>query len=187
MQNYYDFGVIRTLRKKKQLTIAQLAELCCLTFPTLSCIETNKTFPSLASLHQIAEALGISVTSLLFLCKKTHVVKTAAERIQLTNGPKECVQDFMAASHGDIKVYRIPGQEGMMTNRQWNHGDVFEVNYILAGKVEVTVNDRTFTAETNETLFYDGLVPHAHKFLSAGEILIIHIPKNSFSLHAFLE
>lgn len=93
----------------------------------------------------------------------------------------------LAVSHGDIKVYRVSGHEGTALNVLWDHGDVFELNYVLSGQFEVVVNDQVFRIGTNETLFFDGLTTHSHKFLTAGEILIVHIPKNSFSLHSLFE
>lgn len=185
MLNHYDFGVIRTLRKRKKLTILQLAEMSNLTFPTLVSIETNKNQPALSSLDQIANALGLTVISLLSLCRKTEICKSTAQPIIASEG---CITESeinaLAASHGEIKIFRIPGEKGFITESQWNHGDVFELNYVLSGEIEVTVNNRKLQARMNETLFFDGVASHTHEFLSAGEILVVHIPKNSLSLHS---
>jgi transcriptional regulator with XRE-family HTH domain len=185
---HYDFGVIRTLRKRQNLTIVQLAERSKLTFPTLASIETNKTMPALSSLHQIAEALGLSLISLLSLCRKTEICKSTAQLIGASNGSQtETLIKALTASHGEIRVFRIPGEKGTLTESQYEHGDVFELTYVLSGQIEVTVNNRKLQAGVNETLFFDGVASHTHEFLSAGELLIVHIPKNTISLHDLLK
>jgi len=184
MLNHYDFRVIRTLRKKKKLTLVQLAQLSNLAFPTLVSIEKNKTVPALSSLHQIANALDLNIISLLSLCRKTDICKSTAQNINAPPGvQKDSWMNALAASHGEIKIFRIVGEKGPIAEDQWDHGDVFELNYVLSGQIQVTVNNRQLHAGANETLFFDGVASHSHEFVSAGEILVIHIPKNSFSLH----
>lgn len=187
MLDRYDFGMIRTLRKKKNMTIQQLAELSGLTYPTVISIETSKTFPSLTSLDQIAEALGLSTTSLLLLCQKLIAQKSPARIVQEKDTqPGTLFEGSRLATHGEIKIFRVKGRRGMETDPNIVHGDVYELNYVLHGTVEIIINKKTYWVEQDETLFFHGLVEHYHRFLTDGEIISIHIPKDQISMHSVL-
>ncbi|KFL44571.1 hypothetical protein CH76_01830 [Lysinibacillus sp. BF-4] len=56
---------IRELRKKRDLTQYQLADLVVADVSTISKIENNKANPSLKMLERIANALNVSITELL--------------------------------------------------------------------------------------------------------------------------
>lgn len=56
---------IREFRKKRMLTLEQLAERAQLTQSVLSKVENSRVTPSLAALGRIAEALGVSLSELV--------------------------------------------------------------------------------------------------------------------------
>lgn len=183
--NRYDFGAIRALRKQKKLTIQQLADRCGLTSPTVVAIETNKSAPSLASLDQMAAALDLTTTSLLLLCQKNRVLKSAARVLSPAQLPSNArLESCKLASYGDVRVFRVKGQPGMYTDSNLPHGDVFELNYVLSGSIELTVEQEKVVLKQDETAFFDGLSCHRHLFLAEGEILVMLVPKSDFNIHS---
>lgn len=56
---------IRTIRKRKHITIAQICETTGLSQGFMSQVETNKTSPSIATLSLIADALNVPLAYLL--------------------------------------------------------------------------------------------------------------------------
>lgn len=65
MNQYISSSTIRTLREKKKMTQAQLAEKLCVSDKTISKWETAKGLPDISLLEPLAMALGISVMELL--------------------------------------------------------------------------------------------------------------------------
>lgn len=53
---------LRALRRRRGLSLRALAELCGLSVNTISLVERGKTSPSVATLHRLATALGVSMT-----------------------------------------------------------------------------------------------------------------------------
>ena len=65
MDQYVTGAVIKELRRKKNLTQAELAEILNVSDKTVSKWETAKGYPDITLLEPIAEAFGISITELL--------------------------------------------------------------------------------------------------------------------------
>ncbi|MGN0579748.1 MAG: helix-turn-helix domain-containing protein [Ruminococcus sp.] len=65
MNQYVSASTIKTLREKKKMTQAQLADILCVSDKTISKWETAKGLPDITMLEDLAGALGISVTELL--------------------------------------------------------------------------------------------------------------------------
>lgn len=57
-------STIRTIRKRKNITIAQICEETGLSQGFMSQVETNKTSPSIATLESIAKALKVPLAYL---------------------------------------------------------------------------------------------------------------------------
>ena len=74
MSGKYDFGVIRTLRQRMNLTLEKLAKVSGLTYPTVESIEKNKTSPSLKTLDALSSALKISASDLVGLAENYTVI-----------------------------------------------------------------------------------------------------------------
>ena len=79
MSGKYDFGVIRTLRQRMNLTLEKLAKVSGLTYPTVESIEKNKTSPSLKTLDALASALKISASDLVGLAENYTVITVISD------------------------------------------------------------------------------------------------------------
>ena len=179
MLDHYDFSMIRTLRKQKNLTIQQLADLSSLTFPTVIAIENNKSLPSLLSIDQIASALDLTVLQLLLFCQR---IKPLSKTADIVDPPEYAELSKLGVcrmvSHGDLQAFLIKGKTGLGTDPKLEHGNVFEFGYVLSGIVEFLIEDKKQTLLQHDTIFFDGTIEHVYKFLADSELLIVRIPKN---------
>jgi transcriptional regulator with XRE-family HTH domain len=182
----YDFGVIRTLRKKRKLTLVQLAEKSRLTYPTLISIETNKSVPSLTTLDQIAGALDIQTANLILLCQRCKSLKGVAEPVDNITLPPETAEICRMSDLGAMKLFHIRGESDLRTVNDHPHGEVFELAYVLEGEVEVTIQNDLHILHAHSTFLFDGSLRHFYRCLAESEILVVHIPKNNASIHALL-
>ncbi|MGO4375004.1 helix-turn-helix domain-containing protein, partial [Paenibacillus sp. MCAF20] len=67
---------IRAIRKRKNITIAQICEETGLSQGFMSQVETNKTSPSIATLESIAGALKVPLAYLLLKKEdRMHIVR----------------------------------------------------------------------------------------------------------------
>ncbi len=81
---------IREIRKKRMLTLEQLADRTQLTQSVLSKVENCRVTPSLAALSRIAEALGVTLSELVAGMddERPMIVVRGDENFPCTGGPK---------------------------------------------------------------------------------------------------
>jgi transcriptional regulator with XRE-family HTH domain len=84
-ESWRDVGnKIRYLRKSNGLTLKQLARGCDLSANTISLVERSEVAPSIETLCKIANALGVSPSSLFLEVCKPRVILQRADEIENT-------------------------------------------------------------------------------------------------------
>lgn len=152
---------IRALRRRRTLTLEALAAAVGIHKGHLSRIESGQKAPSLATLEAIARALDAEMAE-LFGEKATPddvVVVRAGGGTALREADYAVEALLPAASGRAAALYRIePGAEFRTEDRPAHAGQ--EIAYVLAGRVELKVADRSFELGPGECATYDGGLPH---------------------------
>jgi len=183
----YDFGIVRLLRQRNGWTIKDLAERSGLTYPTIEAIEINKSFPSLRTLDQVAVAFGLSSSNLLSLCEKVRVIRQSARFVPACSDPSQIgIEICRVASYDQAKLIRIQADAGQEVRVMKLHDDVYEFCYALSGTVELTIQDTSYILESDETVFFDGLLEHGYRQIKKGEYFTFHIPKKNMFFQSML-
>jgi transcriptional regulator with XRE-family HTH domain len=151
---------IRALRRVRGLTIRELAEQADLTPGFISQLERDLTSVSLASLARICEVLGVTIGHLADASPGVvvyrHDEQPVAEpgfqdqehRLVVTREPRfNATRSRVAPGAGPGEgLYMLPA-------------DV-ELVYVLAGSLELNVNDEVFRLERGDALTYSPRDPH---------------------------
>jgi len=168
---------IRHLRTQKGLTLAELASRCELTKGFLSQLERDLTSPSIATLNDILEALGTSLSEFF--------------RENKDNRFTFKVQDFFVDEQDDCTIHWI------VPNTQKNEmepllleihpgGSSFEMKphsgeefgYVLKGKVILICDEKRHVLREGETFYLTGKSYHhiKNEGKTAAKILWISTP-----------
>lgn len=150
---------IKQLRVQKGLTLEELASRCELTKGFLSQMERDLTSPSIATLNDILEALGSSLSDFFKEAKEEKVVFQK--------------KDFFIDQRGNYTVNWI------VPNTQKNEmepilieipqdGSSFEVNphggeefgYVIDGCVTLVLGEKSYIVRKGETFYIDGKYFH---------------------------
>jgi mannose-6-phosphate isomerase-like protein (cupin superfamily) len=67
------------------------------------------------------------------------------------------------------------------------HEDVHEFCYILSGRVELRIEDKTYRLGRDDTILFDGLLDHSYTQIEAGEYITVHLPKDIRVIERLLE
>ena len=67
------------------------------------------------------------------------------------------------------------------------HENVHEFCYVLTGRVELRVEDKTYRLGPDDTILFDGLLDHAYTQIEKGEYVTVHIPKDIRTFEKLLE
>ncbi len=189
MNSQYDFRIIRVLRRRLNLTLQNLAARAGLTYPTVEAVETNKTLPSLKTLDALAGALQISTSDLIGLVERRLVQRRRAkveERSHTTRADKG-LERCRVARYDKGKLIRVLAEAGDYVHVMGLHEDIHEFCYVLSGRVELRIEDKSYRLGPDDTILFDGLLDHSYTQVEAGEYVTVHIPKDIRIIEKLLE
>ena len=164
---------IKSLRKKRKITIQALSGKTGLTQGYLSKIENNPAPPPIPTLVKIAYGLNV------------HISYFFEEEEELSSGPsiirqherKELIGDYTSLGYRYEAVIRKKGSDTIkplvitlpnkMDQEQvpFNYHDGEEMIYILEGQLNFFYGDGLYRVSQGDTVFFDATVPH--KIVSA--------------------
>ena len=133
-------AALRRLRKSRDLTLQQLADLCGLSQPFLSQLENGKAMPSLLALHAVARALGTNAHDLLEPRGEMDISLVRAEDeggFELVEGAS--VRFLVHGGSHFMEPNEVVAEPGVTTSHIGHTGE--EMVYVLAGRLRVEVKD----------------------------------------------
>ncbi len=164
---------IRAIRKKRGLTMKQLAAEVGVAYLTISRVETGKVSPSVALLGEIAQCLGKSVVSfldderedlVLIRGKNQPVVESEKLRLKLLV-PQGIINDRISISLGTAD----PGE---IIDRHKTIGH--ELAYIIRGKCDFIYDGVRHELHQGDVVYFNGNIDHSVKALKKLEFLAIY-------------
>lgn len=169
----------RILRLKRRITLDELAEKSSLSKGHLSRFERGEKALSVAALLRLASALNTSVSGLIGERVEDdllHLVRSSELEMRDVSaedgGYRYAILGRSATSEGiDSFMVDIPGQ-GERTCEGYHAGE--EIFFVLNGRVEVTVADRTVVLQSGDYLQFSGSLHHVTRGLAAqNRVLVI--------------
>lgn len=179
---------VRTHRKQKGLTVADLAQMTGLSIGMLSKIENGNTSPSLSTLQTLSTALSVPLTIFFRRFEEARLaVHTPAgtgiemEREGTRAGHQYNLLGHIGANASGVIVepYLITLTDASDTFRTFQHGGI-ETIYMLEGEVAYRHGDAVHHLRPGDTLFFDADAPH-------GPEELISLPARYLSIIAYAQ
>ena len=168
---------IRGLRKRRKMTLAQLAEAAGLSTGYISQIERNLAYPSIPALVKIARSLGVTVQ--WFFAGETmvppeehgYVVRRANRlKIQYEEGiVDELVTPKMSLQVEMIYTHLPPGADSAESYA--HSGDA--VGLVISGELEIWIGERHFHLHEGDSFSYASGEPHRYRNPGSREAIVI--------------
>jgi transcriptional regulator with XRE-family HTH domain len=150
------------LRAGAGLSIRALAELSGLNVNTLSLIENGRTSPSVSTLQQLAQGLGVPVTEFFQTVEgdKTVVYQRSGQRPQaaFTHGVMEDLGAGMSRFGAEPLIVTLEAKTDSGKNPIVHTGREFV--YCLDGRIAYTVDRETYLLEPGDSLLFEAYLPH---------------------------
>jgi len=152
-------GRVKILRKKQRKSLQALGDEIGVSRSLLSQIERGEANPSINTLWNLADALGIHVGELFRSKDEEGLIVESAEIRDVSEG----VRCYLLSSRvlGSVEIAYLEYSPGGSSGKQPAHHPGMEYLLVLDGKVEVTVGDRTFPLKQNNGIRYSARVPHS--------------------------
>lgn len=166
---------IKSIRKRKGLTLQDLSEKSGMSATAISAIERNVSSPTVNTLASIGKALGESLSSLLGEAEIEFVTTRAADRKSLAVDIRNA--EFQSLGSG------IPGQRFHPTvgvlQPEASSGDDFvnrqgdDFFYVIKGALEVDVSGTALLLREGDSLYCRGNTPYRWRNAGDGETRLL--------------
>lgn len=176
---------IKRKRESMHMQLNELASKVGVSSSALSQIEKAKAFPSVITLKSIADNLYTTVGELI------------GENEVLTNNPlvkfeqKTLVEKtetgaslYLLSKHGHGKqmdTFLIDFESGATSERVMKEHPGQEFCFVLKGKIKISLDDKDYVLEKNDSFYFNSARPHVVKNISKSNsqiILIITPPEH---------
>lgn len=172
---------VRRLRLSRNLSLRELAQRSGLNINTLSLIENGKTSPSVATLQQLAVALGVRITEFFESAKADQeVIYTPAERRPQRSAGGSLIQNLTARlAQQELEAFVVHLKPaGERLDRHISHAG-WEFVYVLSGVAEYRVNGQTYELKQGDSLAFAADLPHCWRNPledQTAQILLVFVP-----------
>jgi transcriptional regulator with XRE-family HTH domain len=157
---------VRSLRKRLNLTVANVAKQAQLSSGMLSKIENGLTSPSLATLSALAHALNVPVTSLFrgYEEQRDVTMIKAGEGLVIERRGSGAGHQYQLLGHTIGKPYSIEPYVISISDMSevfpvFQHAGT-ELIYMLEGKVAYRHANKVYDLEPGDSLFFDAEASH---------------------------
>ncbi len=153
---------IKRLRLSRGFTQEELAERADLTKGFISLLERDKTSPSIATLEQILNVLGISLKQFFAEEVPSKVVFTKKDRVPLYDEPEGIKTMLLIQGVEDKKIdpkFVVVKPEGETSPENYHEGAEF--GYVIEGNVELWLDDVNYKLKSGECFYYKA--DHRHQ------------------------
>ncbi|OZB98610.1 helix-turn-helix domain-containing protein [Paenibacillus sp. XY044] len=153
---------IRAIRKRKNITIAQICEDTGLSQGFLSQVETNKTSPSIATLENIAEALKVPLAYLLLKKEERMQIVRRDERKMTTSGTEHLKVEHLSSSKNmRMRIVEIP--PGASTGKAPHAHEGEEIHLVIRGKIYAEQGEDSAEFGEGDSFSWNACTPHLVK------------------------
>jgi transcriptional regulator with XRE-family HTH domain len=173
---------IKQRRLDLGLSLEEVAAAAQQTRSWLSKVENFRITPSLPALARVAEALRISLATLLDgLDSKPQIVLTKkTERRAIQRDPQNSDITYHALTSGKANgrmspfVLDIPSGGGRSVSRP-HEGEEFLI--VMRGKVTLEYGEDTFDLAEGDTLYFDAATPHRlhNRYKRAAQVMCVFL------------
>jgi transcriptional regulator with XRE-family HTH domain len=156
---------VRALREAMGLSLRDLAERSGVSAPMLSQVERGETSPTLAVAERIAAGLDLTLSQLLRLDERGHVVITRAgeRRARSRRGHRtEELTPPLPGQRADVSVHHLdPGAAtGRAGDPPLHEPGARETAVVLSGAVSLLIDDERHDLDEGDSVTFDADLAH---------------------------
>ncbi len=167
----FDFSVLRDLRKRADLTIAEVSERSRISPAVISKLERNQTLAEIETLYRLGRVFGITAAELLSLAESRLAHKK--QSIEYTVGGFT----FRRVEYSNIRCLCARASAGAMLSRPEVHHDDYEVCWVLDGVLRVNLPHESHVLRAGESLQFDAIFEHGYEAVDECTVMLLHLPK----------
>ena len=154
---------IREARKEKGLTLVEVARSAGCSPSFVSGVERGRVSPSITTLKQIANALGVNIVDFFMPSDKDAepVITREGDRIEISMKRWKAKINLLVKSTQGKRMqpfYTVIQPGGGAVGLYRHEGEEFGI--VLKGELEINLNGTIYTVKQKESFYYSSQIPH---------------------------
>jgi transcriptional regulator with XRE-family HTH domain len=169
---------LRDLRRRRRLTMKDVAEASELTESFISQVERDSVNPSVASLLRITEALGVHIADLFDkVVQPNGRVVRRSQRSRLIYPGLASTDALLSPNlQGKLQVTWAESDPGGSSGDQpYTHPGDEECIVVIRGALEVCVGEERYVLRAGDAITFESRTPHQWKNIGRGRMVAIWI------------
>jgi transcriptional regulator with XRE-family HTH domain len=167
----YDFSVLRELRRREGLSIADVSEQSGVSPAVISKLERNQSLANLETLYRVGRVFGMTPSDLLALTESA-----SAHRQSETRHENHGIQ-FREISYGNIRCLLGQAPAGSSSEHPQVNGDNYELCWVISGRILFHLPHERLTLAPGDAIQFDGILDHRYEAVEDSRFLLIHLQK----------
>lgn len=171
--------MIRDLRKRKAMTLTDMATATGLSVGHLSQVERSLSTPTIRQLQQISAALGVQIG--WFFRADTSpddgeaaIVVRAGQRRKMSIGGSGIVDELLVPNlEGRLELLHCTFQPGCGSGPEDYTHEGDEAGLVLAGEMELWVDQQRYHLKTGDSFAFASTRPHRYRNSGSGPLRVV--------------
>ncbi|RTE08372.1 helix-turn-helix domain-containing protein [Paenibacillus whitsoniae] len=168
-----DIGsTIRAIRKRKNITIAQICEETGLSQGFISQVETNKTSPSISTLENIAQSLKVPLAYLLLKKEDRMNIIRKNERRITTSGSENLKVEHLSSTK-NVKMMLVEFPPGTSTGDVPHAHEGEEVHVVIKGRIYAEQGEDAAEFGEGDSFSWNACTPHVVRNIGEDTAIVL--------------
>lgn len=168
------------LRDALEITPEEIAKVCNLSVDQYLLLESGTVDISVSVLHQISQAYGVELTTLMFGDEpkmSTYFITRSGKGITVERTKAYKYQSLAAGFVGRkadpfmVTVHPKPEEESVFLNSHPGQ----EYNLVLSGRMLLRINGKDLILEEGDSIYFNSELPHGMKALDGERVSFLAI------------
>lgn len=168
------------LRDALEITPEEIAKVCNLSVDQYLLLESGTVDISVSVLHQISQAYGVELTTLMFGDEpkmSTYFITRSGKGITVERTKAYKYQSLAAGFVGRkadpfmVTVHPKPEEESVFLNSHPGQ----EYNLVLSGRMLLRINGKDLILEEGDSIYFNSELPHGMKALDGEKVSFLAI------------
>ncbi len=171
--------LIKNQRKLKGLSMRTLASQVGVSASFISLVEGNKSMPSIETLINIADKIGVPISELISATTPSNPVvrKDSRMKLQLPHNPVPREILTPGFDHR-FQVFEVKMNPGEYSSEELLSHASEEFSYILEGQIEIEIGDKKYQLGVNDSCTFAATMPHRTRCIgdTPARYIVFNVP-----------
>ncbi|MCM3773739.1 helix-turn-helix domain-containing protein [Priestia aryabhattai] len=167
-------GVLRKLRKEKNLNLEELSELSGVSKLTLGNIERGETNPTIGVLWKISKSLSIPLMALFSTESDVNLFR-AGEGLRIVGEESNwAIEPIFQNVNNNMEMYRAYLQPNSSYYPEKHHHNTTELATVMSGTITIKVNNESYSLNQYDSISFSTNGTHSYTN-HTNDVVVLHI------------